>query len=86
MGSLRSVEISIDESGFVPNQSVVSGRLAIDIQRTVSDPDEAITRTWTGAFAAPIIEERLAEKNVEILGLNELVSSVEPESSTEVED
>ena len=40
----------------------VSGRLAIDIQRTVSDPDEAITRTWTGAFAAPIIEKQRRKK------------------------
>ena len=74
MGSLRSVEISIDDAGFTPNQSTISGRLAIDIQRTINDPEDATIRTWSGAFAAPVIEERLAEKNVQNI-VNKLLNT-----------
>ena len=86
MGSLRSVEISIDDAGFTPNQSTISGRLAIDIQRTINDPEDALIRTWSGAFAAPVIEERLAEKNVAILGLIDLVESLEPVNDGNIEE
>lgn len=76
LGSLRSVEISIDDAGFNPNQSIVTGRLTIDIQPDIADPENALSRVWTGAFSAPVIEERLAEKNISILGLTEYVGAL----------
>jgi hypothetical protein len=76
LGSLRSVEISIDDAGFNPNQSIVTGRLTIDIQPDIADPENALSRVWTGAFSAPVIEERLAEKNISILGFIEYVSAL----------
>ena len=76
LGSLRSVEISIDDAGFNPNQSIVTGRLTIDITPDIADPQNAVSRVWTGSFSAPVIEERLAEKNISILGLTEYVSAL----------
>jgi hypothetical protein len=86
LGSLRSVEISIDAAGFNPNQSIVTGRLTIDIQPDIADPENALSRVWTGAFSAPVIEERLAEKNISILGLTEYVSALNESINDIAED
>lgn len=47
----------------------LAGKLTLKIERVDSDPANARTGTVEGEFSAPLLGERIAEKNMETLGL-----------------
>jgi hypothetical protein len=69
----RTVKVSIDDAGFDPGLSNLTGRLEVRFNPTDNDPADAIVGAFEGDFKAPIVEERVAEHNLSLLAAEDAV-------------
>lgn len=71
-GSHRTVSVTIEDADFTDTREVL-GTLTVEFARTETDPGDARVGTLTGSFWAPVVEERLAEHNLALLGTETLL-------------
>lgn len=62
----RVVHVALEEVDF-DNLREIAGRVSVAFERTDGDPAEVREGTVTGTFRAPLVEERLAERNLSLL-------------------
>lgn len=68
LGSRRSLEVTIDEARFSASDPVVAGHFTLDIEAIAGrDIGKAREGSIEGTFVAPLVQERVAEKNLALL-------------------
>jgi hypothetical protein len=72
-GSRRQITVSVSEASVLPESTLLAGTLTVDIGRADVDPPEVLTGRLEGTFRAPGIGERIAEQNLSLLALDDLL-------------
>lgn len=73
-GSVRNVSVSVTAAGFVEGGATgVSGEIVIDVSTSDTDPSDSLTGRLEGTFQAPLVTERLAEHNLSLLAVDDIL-------------
>lgn len=73
-GSSRVVSVGIDEAGFVEGGArLVRGSISVDISVSDTDPADARVGRVEGEFTAPLVDERMAEHNLSLLSVEDVL-------------
>jgi len=72
-GSKRTTTVKLDRVSFTDVRPVISGGVELSFTSTQTDPGVTHQGSFSGTFEAPIIEERLAESNLALLGADTIV-------------
>jgi hypothetical protein len=68
LGSRRSLEVTIDDARFAEGDAVVAGHFTLDVEAIAGrDIGKAREGSIEGSFVAPLVQERVAEKNLALL-------------------
>jgi hypothetical protein len=68
LGSRKSLEVTIDEARFGDGDPVVAGHFTLDVEAIAGrDIGKANEGSIEGTFIAPLVQERVAEKNLALL-------------------
>ncbi len=70
--SKRVVRVELDEAEFT-DAKVISGRVSVAFARGAADPGEVKEGTFTGDFRAPLVDERIAERNLSLLKCDDVL-------------
>jgi len=74
-GSGRIVTVTVESAGFVDGGvRGVNGTVVIDVQTSDSDPSDSLTGRLEGRFSAPLVEERVAESNLSLLSVDDVLA------------
>lgn len=87
--SRSEVDVDIENVSFADGfGKEIRGTATVQLSRTDRDAGDARTGAVTGSFVAPLVEERVAEQNLALLGLDELLGVPLPprDPSDDVED
>jgi hypothetical protein len=66
-GAQRTVSVELDEARLLEDGPVLAGTITVNIGRADTDPDDVLTGELQGRFRAPVVEERVAERNLSLL-------------------
>jgi hypothetical protein len=66
----RVVRVEIDEADF-DNLRSIAGRLSVSYVRADGDPEDVKEGSVSGEFRAPLVDERIAERNLSLLQAQE---------------
>lgn len=72
LASRRTTTVELDVADFADLREL-RGTVTIAFARTDNDPGDAIEGSFTGAFYAPVVEERVAEQNLALLQGNDVI-------------
>lgn len=72
-GSVRKVSIDVGAAGFTPPTPTVDGNIRVEVEVGDDDPADALVGTLSGTFSAPLVDERVAEHNLGLLGADEIL-------------
>jgi hypothetical protein len=72
--STRTTDVTINDVDFADAQPVVVGDVNIAFTRAETDPGDAREGTFKGTFQAPIVGERVAEENLALLDVQDVMA------------
>lgn len=67
LASSRTATVTITDETLGRDGALVAGEVALRFERQDSDPGDAIEGELRGTFSAPVVAERIAERNLAIL-------------------
>lgn len=70
--SRRQVSVTLDEAKFADGE-VLTGELVIDVSRSDTDAGDALIGRVEGRFRAPLVDERVAEHNLSLLAVEDVL-------------
>lgn len=70
--SHRQVKVTLDTASFTEGR-VLAGNVVIDVSRTDSDPGDSLIGRVEGRFRAPLVDERVAEHNLSLLAVEDVL-------------
>lgn len=72
-GSTRTVTVTLDEASFLEGKAGLFGRVILEVERSAQDPGDARIGRVEGRFSAPLVKERVAEHNLALLAVDDLL-------------
>jgi len=72
-GARRIVDVELDEARLLEDGPVLSGTISVTIEQAGTDPDDVLTGEMQGRFRAPIVSERVAERNLSLLIVDDIL-------------
>lgn len=72
LASLRRTKVELEVADFAELREL-RGNITLAFERTANDPGDAVTGSFTGAFYAPVVEERSAEHNLALLQSDDVI-------------
>lgn len=68
----REVRVEIDEADF-DNTRSIAGRISVEYARAAGDPTDVKEGSVDGTFRAPLVDERVAERNLSLLQTRDVI-------------
>ena len=70
--SRRRVQVNLEEVSFTDGR-VLAGDVSVDLERSGLDPGDALIGRVEGRFRAPLVDERVAEHNLSLLAVDDIL-------------
>lgn len=72
-GARRVVDVELDEARLLEDGPVLAGTVTVSVERADTDSDDVLTGSLQGRFRAPLVSERVAEQNLSLLVVDDIL-------------